>query len=170
MGSYEEGGGRGLCFKAGVSWKSRWPEEYLRTDRQTDSAVTHKVESTTNSTGGCSVSYFMDECTVGFGDHATLRPPATALLHPGIKETGEHTSPFGQRPPERLSLPPQALCFLTGQLGKHHGSSPAFESEEMSGAGCVGLGATPAGGLGEDSRREARWTGMGRGSQGSQYE
>lgn len=113
MGSYEEGGGGGLCFKAGVSWKSRWPEEYLRTDRQTDSAVTHKVESTTNSTGGCSVSYFMDECTVGFGDRATLRPPATALLHPGIKETGEHTSPFGQRPPERLSLPPQALCFLT---------------------------------------------------------
>lgn len=84
-----------------------------QTDRQTDSAVTHKVESTTNSTGGCSVSYFMDECTVGFGDRATLRPPATALLHPGIKETGEHTSPFGQRPPERLSLPPQALCFLT---------------------------------------------------------
>lgn len=39
-------------------------------DGQTDSAVTHKVESTTNSTGGCSVSYFMDECTVGFGDHA----------------------------------------------------------------------------------------------------
>lgn len=52
----------------------------ILTDGQTDSAVTHKVESTTNSTGGCSVSYFMDECTVGFGDH-TAAAAAAIFLH-----------------------------------------------------------------------------------------
>lgn len=112
---------------------------------QTDSAVTHKVESTTNSTGGCSVSYFMDECTVGFGDHATPRPPATTL-HPNIKETGEYlsTSSFGQAPGRPSRLPQSTVLPDPRYLGKYHCRSLAFKSVRIwGGAGCVGLDPAP---------------------------
>ncbi|XP_017919528.1 PREDICTED: uncharacterized protein LOC108638221 [Capra hircus] len=76
-------------------------------DGQTDSAVTHKVESTTNSTGGCSVSYFMDECTVGFGDHAAAAAAAAASPPSGPRATGEPRGrpPRAARTPERPPLP-----------------------------------------------------------------
>lgn len=111
LGSYTEGRGQGPLLKQESARRAGG----LKNPRgQTDSAVTHKVESTTNSTGGCSVSYFMDECTVGFGDHATPRPPAT-VLHSNIKETGEHLSHALIWPgsPKDLHGSPKARCFLT---------------------------------------------------------
>lgn len=80
-------------------------EGALQTDRP-DSAVTHKVESTTNSTGGCSVSYFMD----GYcGLQGTTPPPPPHPPPSGPRATGE---PRGRAPrappapPERPPLPP----------------------------------------------------------------
>lgn len=89
------------------------------TDGQTDSAVTHKVESTTNSTGGCSVSYFMDECTVGFGDHAAAA--ACHRLPPGSgpRVTGEPLR-HPPRPAQNLERtpPPHGAVLLVWPTGE----------------------------------------------------
>ncbi|XP_049558302.1 uncharacterized protein LOC125962135 [Orcinus orca] len=106
-------GSRGAAGRAGGP-RSRSQEEEraarrVPADGQTDSAATHKVESTTNSAGGCSVSYFMDECTVGFRDRAAAArhrlPPRS-----GPRVTGEPLSrpPHPAQTPGRSPLPPVA--------------------------------------------------------------
>lgn len=141
-GSYKEGRGQGPLLKQDLARRAGG----LKNPRgQTDSAVTHKVESTTNSTGGCSVSYFMDECTVGFGDHATPRPPAT--LHPNIKDTGEHLSHLfvWPDPPKDLHDSPKHCASCPRLLGET-AQSLSFKSVRIGrGAGCVSLGPAPQG-------------------------
>lgn len=74
----------------------------------------------------------MDECTVGFGDHATPRPPATAFLYPNIKETGElllnlfiWPAPI---PRKTITAPQSTVLSDSRYLGKHHSRSLEFKS------------------------------------------
>lgn len=92
-------------------------------DGQTDGAVTHKVESTTNSTGGVVFPYFMDECTVGFRN--TPPPPP----HPppsGPRATGEPRR-HAARAPERPALPAVARTETRpGLLGCPEGPAGGY--------------------------------------------
>lgn len=114
MGSYRKGRGQEPLLKQ----ESERRAGGLKNPRgQTDSAVTHKVESTTNSTGGCSVSYFMDECTVGFGDHATPRPlppPSTTTARRQVSIS--RTSSFGQAPRKTFMAPPKHSVLPDPQI------------------------------------------------------
>lgn len=91
-----------------------------------------------------------------------LPPPS---FTPGSRRQVSTPPRFASALPKDFHCPPpQALRFLTpGNWGKkHHGSSPAFGSEDMGGAGCVDLGATPAGGLGIPEGRPdgPEWVGV----------
>lgn len=162
MGSYRKGRGQEPLLKQ----ESERRAGGLKNPRgQTDSAVTHKVESTTNSTGGCSVSYFMDECTVGFGDHATPRPlppPSTTTARRQVSIS--RTSSFGQAPRKTFMAPPKHSVLPDPQiLGETAQPLSRIQIRQDLAWGWIVWVVVLHHRQTGDSRRETRWMGMGQG-------